>query len=158
MINNIEPYMVNENHIEIVINGEVFIFDKPGFKEFMIHFNVPGYDITIIEGYLARVSEQDYDNSTFFHRWLKKRRTSQEWCKEYHIHHINGNKKDNRMRNLQMVSEELHTDIHTERSKKNRVKSAYNTYRRKFFESNPDASPKSMSYHWSKFKKRNIDE
>jgi len=67
------------------------------------------------------------------------------------VHHKNKNPSDNRLRNLRTMTPEAHYKLH-------RKSKAYSTFRKKFFESNPGASPKTMSYKWKKFKeKHNID-
>jgi uncharacterized short protein YbdD (DUF466 family) len=64
------------------------------------------------------------------------------------VHHKNKNPADNRTSNLRTMSREAHYTLH----KKSK---AYSTYRTKFFANNPNASPKTMSYKWKKFKERN---
>jgi hypothetical protein len=63
------------------------------------------------------------------------------------IHHKNRNPADNRLSNLRTMTPEAHHELH----KKSK---AHSTFRRKFLESNPDASFKTMSYKWKKFKEK----
>jgi len=86
----------------------------------------------------------------YIHRKIKNRnriRVGLSSLGELVIHHKNRDTGDNRLSNLKTMTREAHYKLH----KKSK---AYSTFRKKFFESNPTASPKTMSYKWKKFKEK----
>lgn len=46
------------------------------------------------------------------HRWLMEQHIGRDLLKNEHVHHINGDPKDNRIENLQIVSPNEHAKIH----------------------------------------------
>jgi hypothetical protein len=144
--------MPEKNMVLTLIEGEEFIFDTKGYKLFLEEFNADGFYIIIHQGYLARKNElhEEWDPQ-YFHRWLKLVRTSQKNIdsKKCHVHHNNLNIRDNRLKNLIFVHKEYHHIIH-------KKKKAYQTYKRKFLENDPEATPQKINYFWNKFKEDNF--
>lgn len=80
------------------------------------------FTLVFINGYLAK-KNKDSNKIYFFHRELMKYLLNQTSRKEkidwtnVQIHHINEDRTDNRILNLEIVSEEEHKQIHEERYK-----------------------------------------
>jgi uncharacterized protein (DUF1330 family) len=46
------------------------------------------------------------------HRWLMEQHLGRYLTKDEHVHHINGDRTDNRIENLQLISSSKHTSFH----------------------------------------------
>ena len=61
----------------------------------------PNHPLVNIDGYVAE------------HRLVMEEHIGRYLTKDEHIHHINGNKQDNRIENLQILSNSEHRKLHT---------------------------------------------
>lgn len=97
-----------------------FIFDSETYEIFKSSFFCGTFEIIVENGYLARKNKNKVE---FFHRFLMD---DELWIigKINHVHHINGDKKDNRRKNLQIISKEEHFAQHD----KERYDKAYQTW------------------------------
>lgn len=92
-----------------------FFFDKKGFEKFMSWWNDDRLIITTEKGYLAAIC---LNKKTFFHiDSIEKERI--EFAKlhnlplsKVHVHHINQICNDNRIANLEVLSEDEHANRH----------------------------------------------
>lgn len=64
-------------------------------------------------GYYRITSGKENNNNKFLHRLIWEDRYSKPVPKGYVIHHINGDKMDNRVQNLQCVEDRLHKRYHS---------------------------------------------
>jgi hypothetical protein len=143
---------------QVNVNYTTFVFDKKGIKLFLDKFIIGASEVTTEEGYLVRIKE---GKTCSFHKYYKLYGTGYDWT-EVAIHHRNGDITDNRAINLRIMGKNEHSEFHTERREKNRhrarISSAYQTYKEKYLESNPDATPQTINYFWARFKeKHDID-
>jgi hypothetical protein len=99
----------------INIKGTDFIIDEKGM-EFLANCWKDWENKCFVEnGYLVYPSKTN-SYSLFFHRefmrWSNVMYLEHKVYKFGHVHHINFNKKDNRLCNLQMLTQEEHHKIH----------------------------------------------
>lgn len=142
-----------EQRIEKEILGEIFIFDKITLRLFNEEFSSGGYEIVIDNGYLGRI-KGNMKYPQHFHRWYMLRKKPQEDWGDYEIHHKNRNKKDNRWGNLKLHEKERHREIHENERNQKRFSKAYQTFKRKYLETNPLANGIDVNEAWGKFKKK----
>lgn len=97
-----------------------FIFDREGFNVFNEEFNIKGYTLRVIGGYLARVDSDG--NEEFFHRFFLKDEIEKFYLEkkaecglnrqDIVVHHKNLNPQWNKRDNLVVMTKEEHDILH----------------------------------------------
>jgi len=71
----------------------------------------------------------DIDGYVFEHRLIMAQHIGRPLSKEEHIHHINGNRQDNRIENLQIVSISEHIRLHMLKWTREKILLAFQEFR-----------------------------
>lgn len=108
-------YNPEEPSFEIEISpGEWFIFCEKSLEKFK---EFEAVEIAFInDGYLCRLKNNKIQ---YFHRWLMDKEILDfAWQKnlipyQVVVHHVNGNKNDNRIKNLQVMTSSAHYEHHS---------------------------------------------
>jgi hypothetical protein len=94
--------MSGENNHQFGLKGPLNGSFKTGIRE--THY---GYTVV----YCPEFSDRS-DGYCFEHRAVMSKFLKRKLDKDEHVHHINGNKKDNRIENLQVLSKSEHLSLH----------------------------------------------
>ena len=70
------------------------------------------FKLTSINGYLTKVKIKDPADKISFHRFIMQDRLNGKSEERLEVHHVNEDKKDNRLSNLQVLTHSQHASIH----------------------------------------------
>lgn len=118
--NKIKP---SESIFEFYFGENLLIFDEE--TKNLFETLIKNFEITIENGYLAIITEKGLK---YFHREIFEDEL-EIIGKKYQIHHKNGNKLDNRRKNLEIIDKKEHYSLH----EKERYSKAYTTWCEKVY-------------------------
>lgn len=72
----------------------------------------PPHERVLCGGYIQKRDKRYRSGYVYMHRWIMQQKIKRRLRPDEQVHHINGNRKDNRIENLQIMTRSEHTMYH----------------------------------------------